>query len=104
MKFHGDSFLISALKNGQVLIWNHLRSTLSKKIENSIAVTSILSFQKKYVCFASDDGKLRAVDMDEGKEVKIFRLPEKSTSIALSTHENLIYESTANGNIAVWNL
>lgn len=67
MTFHGDAFLVAALKNGHVLIWNHLRSTLSKKIENSIPVTALLSFQKKYVCFSSEDGKLRVVDMDEGK-------------------------------------
>jgi hypothetical protein len=64
MAFHGDSYLVAALKNGHIAIWNHLRSTLSRKIENTSIVTSLLSFQKKYVCFSSEDGKLRVVDMD----------------------------------------
>ncbi len=49
MVFHGDAYLVAALKNGHIAIWNHLRSTLSRKIENSTLVTSLLSFQKKYV-------------------------------------------------------
>ncbi len=64
MVFHGDAYLVAALKNGHIAIWNHLRSTLSRKIENTSIVTSLLSFQKKYVCFSSEDGKLRVVDMD----------------------------------------
>lgn len=64
MAFHGDTYLVAALKNGHVVIWNHLRATLAKKIKNTTLVTALLSFQKKYVCFSSEDGKLRVVDMD----------------------------------------
>lgn len=67
MVFHGEIYLVAALKNGHIAIWNHQRATLSKKIENISIVTNLISFQKKYVCFSSEDGKLRVVDMDEGK-------------------------------------
>lgn len=53
MVFHGDSYIVVALKNGHIAIWNHLRSTLAKKIENNSIVTSLLTFHKKYVCFSS---------------------------------------------------
>ena len=67
MTFHGDSLLVAALKNGHVAIWNHLRSTLIKKIENVSPVSSLLSFQKKFICFSSHDGKIRVINMEEGK-------------------------------------
>ena len=67
MTFHGDSLLVVALRNGNVVIWNHLKSNLIKKIENVSLISSILSFQKKFICFASEDGKIRIINMDEGK-------------------------------------
>ena len=67
LKFQGDLYLVTALRNGQVAIWNHIRGTLVKKIENISPITSVLTFQKKYVCFSSEDGKIRVVDMNEGK-------------------------------------
>ena len=60
MVFHGEIYLVAALKNGHIAIWNHQRATLSKKIENISIVTNLISF-------SSEDGKLRVVDMDEGK-------------------------------------
>ncbi len=64
MTFQGDAYLVAALKNSQISIWNHLRSTLVKKIENPSPITYLLTFQKKYVCFSSEDGKLRVIDME----------------------------------------
>jgi hypothetical protein len=32
-----------------------------------------MQFQKKYIVFTSDDGKIRIVNMDEGREVRVFR-------------------------------
>ena len=86
MVFHGEIYLVAALKNGHIAIWNHQRATLAKKIENISIVTQLLSFQKKYVCFSSEDGKLRVVDMDEGKEIKVFRLHEKCTGLAVNAN------------------
>lgn len=54
LKFHGDSYLVTSLKNGHVAIWNHVRGTMMKKIENMSPITSMISFQKKYVCFSSE--------------------------------------------------
>jgi len=51
--FFGDSLLVVALKNGQVAIWNYLKASLMKKIENVSSITNILPFQKKYICFTS---------------------------------------------------
>jgi hypothetical protein len=65
--------LVVALKNGHVAIWNHVKASLMKKIENLSPIRDILTFQKKYICFSSDDGKIRIVNMDEGREVKVFR-------------------------------
>lgn len=65
--FYGDKLLVCALKNGQVSIWNHFKATLIKKIENVSPIRSIIEFQKRYICFTSDDGKVRIVNMDEGK-------------------------------------
>lgn len=67
LKFQGDKYLVAALKNGQVAIWNHIKGTLVKKIENVSPIISVLSFQKKFVCFSSEDGKIRVVDMNEGR-------------------------------------
>lgn len=32
MTFHSDSLLVVALKNGHIMIWNHIKSSLTKKI------------------------------------------------------------------------
>lgn len=42
--------------------------------------------------------------MDEGKETKIFRFAEASTSLALNIGENFLYAGTKRGNILSWNL
>ena len=65
--FFGDFLLVVALKNGQVAIWNHHRANLIKKIENVSPIRCLLAFQKKYIVFTSDDGKIRVVNMDEGR-------------------------------------
>lgn len=56
--------LVCALKNGQVAIWNHYKSNMIKKIENVSPIRSIIQFQKKYICFTSEDGKVRIINMD----------------------------------------
>ena len=61
------------MKNGQVAIWNHHRASLIKKIENVSPIKCLLQFQKKFIVFTSEDGKIRIVNMDEGKEVRVFR-------------------------------
>lgn len=67
MTFFGEFLLVVALKNGQVSIWNHHRANLIKKIENVSPIRSLMQFQKKYIVFTSDDGKVRIVNMDEGR-------------------------------------
>lgn len=67
MVFHAETYLVVALKNGHVAIWNHFKANVVKKIENLSPISSILSFQKKFVCLVSQDGKIRLVNMDEGK-------------------------------------
>lgn len=67
MTFHSDSLLVVALRNGHIMIWNHIKSSLTKKIENVSTIHAMLSFQKRYVCFSSDDGKIRIIDMEEGR-------------------------------------
>lgn len=71
--FFGDFLLVVALKNGQVAIWNHHRASLIKKIENVSPIRTLLQFQKKFICFTTEDGKIRIVNMDEGKEIRVFR-------------------------------
>ena len=79
--FFADTLLVVALKNGHVAIWNHRKASLMKKIENMSPIRNILQFQKKYICFTSEDGKIRVVNMDEGREVKVFRHSEAPTTI-----------------------
>lgn len=67
MLFHEDAYLVVALKNGNVAIWNYLKATVVKKIENLSPITSILNFQRKFICLVSVDGKIRIVNMEEGK-------------------------------------
>jgi hypothetical protein len=67
MCFYGDSMLVVALKNGQVAIWNYHKASLMKKIENVSPIKHLIQFQKKYICLTSEDGKIRIVNMDEGK-------------------------------------
>ena len=86
MAFHSETMLVVALRNGHVMIWNHLKSNLIKKIENISPITTLLSFQKKYVCFGSDDGKVRIINMEEGKEIKTFRYSEITTSLAANVN------------------
>ena len=62
-------------------IWNHQKVSLIKKIENMSPIRDIIAFQKKYICFTSDDGKARIVNMDEGREIKVFRFSELPLSI-----------------------
>ena len=42
--------------------------------------------------------------MDEGKEAKIFRFAEATTSLALNIGETFLYSGTKRGNILTWNL
>lgn len=93
-----------ALKNGQVAIWNHLKAALMKKIENLSPIKNILAFQKKYICFTSEDGKARVVNMDEGREVKVFRYSEPPVAIDLNEDESLLYVGSSEGNVLKWNL
>ena len=104
MCFFGENLLVVALKNGQVAIWNHLKASLIKKIENISPIKHILAFQKKYICFTSEDGKARVVNMDEGREVKVFRYSDPSTAIDLNEDQSLLYVGTTEGNVLKWNL
>ena len=71
--FFSDALIVVALKNGQVAIWNYQKVSLVKKIENVSPIRSLLLFQKKYLTISSDDGKVRIVNMDEGREIRVFR-------------------------------
>jgi WD40 repeat protein len=102
--FFGESMLVCALKNGQVAIWNHYKSNMIKKIENVSPIRSIIQFQKKYICFTSEDGKVRIINMDEGKELRVFRYSEFPTAIDTNSDESLLYVGTNMGNIIKWNL
>lgn len=75
-----------------------------KKIENLSPIKNILTFQKKYICFTSEDGKARVVNMDEGREVKVFRYSEPSVAIDLNEDESLLYVGSSQGNVLKWNL
>jgi WD40 repeat protein len=81
LAFFADFLLVVALKNGQVAIWNHHRTSLIKKIENVSPIRTLLQFQKKFICFTTEDGKIRIVNMDEGKEVRVFRYSEAPISV-----------------------
>lgn len=65
--FFGDSLLVCALKNGHVAIWNHIKANMIKKIENVSPIRAVVHFQRKYICFSSEDGKIRIINMDEGR-------------------------------------
>jgi WD40 repeat protein len=65
--FFGDSLLVCGLKSGQVAIWNHVKATMIKKIENVSPIRTVVHFQRKYICFSSEDGKIRIINMDEGR-------------------------------------
>lgn len=65
--------MISALRSGHIYIWNHIKSTLIKKIENISIIRCLSIIGRKFVCIGLDDGKVRVVDLDEGREVKVFR-------------------------------
>jgi WD40 repeat protein len=96
--------LVVALKNGQVAIWNHHRSSLIKKIENVSPIKTLMQFQKKYICFSTEDGKIRIVNMDEGKEVRVFRYSETPTALDINEDESLLVVGTNTGNVMKWNL
>jgi len=65
--FFSDALIVVALKNGQVAIWNYQKVSLMKKIENVSPIKSLILFQKKYLTLSSEDGKIRIVNMDEGR-------------------------------------
>jgi len=102
--FFGDSLLVCALKNGQVAIWNHLKANMIKKIENVSPIRAVVHFQRKYICFSSEDGKVRIINMDEGREIRVFRYSEFPTAIDTNEDESLLYVATNLGNIIKWNL
>jgi WD40 repeat protein len=104
MTFFGEFLLVVALKNGQVAIWNHQRASLIKKIENVSPIKSLMQFQKKYIVFTSEDGKVRIVNMDEGREVRVFRYSETPMAIDMNEDETLLLTGTKGGNIVKWNL
>ena len=102
--FFGDFLLVAALKNGQVAIWNHHRASLIKKIENVSPIRSLLQFQKQHIVFTSEDGKIRIVNMDEGREVKVFRHSETPMAVDINEEEGILICGTSGGNIIKWNL
>ena len=102
--FFGDNLLVVAMKNGEVAIWNYLKASLMKKIENVSSITNIIPFQKKYICFTSEDGKTRVIDMDQGNEIKSYRYSEFPAALSLNHDETLLYSATNQGNILKWNL
>lgn len=104
MTFFGDFLLVVALKNGQVAIWNHHRASLIKKIENVSPIKTLMQFQKKFICFSTEDGKIRIVNMDEGKEVRVFRYSEAPTTFDINEDESLLIVGTDFGNVMKWNL
>ena len=66
IKYQGEN-LISALKNGHINIWNYLKRNLIKKIEISSPISFLDIFKKKFIFLGCEDGKIRIINMDEGK-------------------------------------
>ena len=104
MCFYGDMMLVVAQKNGQVAIWNYHKAALMKKIQNVSPIRALIQFQRKYLCLVSEDGKIRIVNMDEGKEVKVFKYSDTPTAIDTNGDDSLLVAGTQGGNVIKWNL
>ncbi len=53
-----------------------MRVMLIKKIENMSPITCLSIYNKIFGCLSSEDGKIRIINLDEGKEVKVFKYKE----------------------------